>query len=279
MLVLDFDGTLTDAEEEGRPFRDGYLEDIATLCGGELNEVHRLADEFGAEIMANLGTYGWNYMGHVVAPASVDPYLRIMPVARKILDHYGAIASETDRSRLLDGILYKYNYRKSAIAFRDGAYEFLSGRAGTATWVVTNSATKPVQDKVSGLAEAGGTPGSLDWLVDRVFGFGKKYVLDMAWDAVPESMQIDGLKRPVYLRRHKYFEVLDRLRQEAGVDWDGVTVVGDIFELDLALPLHLGARVGLMVNEFTPTYEKAWLAEHPRAALLGSLAEVPGFLE
>ena len=33
VLVLDFDGTMTDAEAEGRPFRDGYLEDLCTLVG------------------------------------------------------------------------------------------------------------------------------------------------------------------------------------------------------------------------------------------------------
>ena len=31
MLILDFDGTLTDAEEEGRPFREGYLKDLTAL--------------------------------------------------------------------------------------------------------------------------------------------------------------------------------------------------------------------------------------------------------
>ena len=33
VLVLDFDGTMTDAEVEGRPYRQGCLEDLAVLCG------------------------------------------------------------------------------------------------------------------------------------------------------------------------------------------------------------------------------------------------------
>ena len=33
VLCLDFDGTMTDAEAEGRPFRDGYLEDLCLLVG------------------------------------------------------------------------------------------------------------------------------------------------------------------------------------------------------------------------------------------------------
>jgi len=278
MLVLDFDGTLTDAEQEGLPFREGYLQDIATLCGAPLDDVHALADRFGAEILANRGKYGWRYMGHIVAPATVDPYLRVMPVARMILDEYGAIPSDADRSRLLDGILYKYNYTKSDIAFRDGAREFLVGRTGTPTYVVTNSATDPVRDKIRKLAATGDDASALDWLADRTTGFGKKYVLDLDWDAVPESLQLPGLERPVLLRRKKYFDVLQRLRAECGVDWSDVTVVGDIFELDLCLPLHFGARVGLMVNDFTPPYEQKYLADHPRGALLHSLDEVPAFV-
>ena len=36
VLVLDFDGTMTDAEAEGRPYRQGCLEDLAVLCGKHL---------------------------------------------------------------------------------------------------------------------------------------------------------------------------------------------------------------------------------------------------
>ena len=36
----------------------------------------------------------------------------------------------------------------------------------------------------------------------------------------------------------------------------------------------MGATVGLMINPFTPSYEKAFLAEHPRGHLLENLYEV-----
>ncbi|MFM2152956.1 MAG: hypothetical protein RL199_1391, partial [Pseudomonadota bacterium] len=38
LVILDFDGTMTDAEAEGAPFRDGYLQDLATLTGRPLEE-------------------------------------------------------------------------------------------------------------------------------------------------------------------------------------------------------------------------------------------------
>ena len=50
LLVLDFDGTLTDAEAEGAPFRDGYLEDLALLTGRDAAEIRAMAADFEAEI-------------------------------------------------------------------------------------------------------------------------------------------------------------------------------------------------------------------------------------
>lgn len=277
MLILDFDGTLTDAEEEGRPFRVGYLEDLATIVGASVEEVTELIDGFTEEMMANRDAHGWMFNGHLVAPASVDPYLRVMPVARMLLDHYDVIPKESTRSRMLDGILYKYNYPKSRICFREGAYEFLASREGTDTWIVTNSATDPVRNKVAELARQAGKPGSLDWLVERVYGFGKKYVIDSSWDGIAESMELPGLGRPVLLRRKRYFDLLETLRGEAGCGWADVRVVGDIFELDLCVPLHMGATVGLLANDFTPPYEQDYLRAHERGAVLGSLAEAAEF--
>jgi hypothetical protein len=278
MLILDFDGTLTDAEEEGHPFRLGYLEDLATIVGQPLADVTALCDSFTESMMAERDRHGWMFDGHLVAPAAVDPYLRVMPVARMLLDHFGVIPDESTRSRLLDGILYKYNYPKSEICFRKGAYEFLSGRQGTDTWIVTNSATDPVRNKVRALATQVGADGSLDWLVERVFGFGKKYVIDPSFDTLPEAMDLPGLGRPVLLRRKCYYELLETLRDQASCAWEDVVVVGDIFELDLCVPLHMGGRVGLLANDFTPPYEQAFLSAHERGTVLHSLEEAAAWV-
>ncbi len=274
LLILDFDGTVTDAEEEGRPFRGGYLEDIANLVDRPLEDVLALAERSEAEVAADRDAFGWVFGGRIVAPASVDPYLRIMPVARLILDHYRAFTVREERDRLLDAVLYKYNYQKTTTAFRPGAAAALGALAGTATYVVTNSHTQPVQRKIRQL---GG--GELEWLAQRVTGRARKYVLDDEFAAVEEAMHLPGLARPVLLRRRHYYEVLDRLRRAEGVPWSGVLVVGDIFELDLALPLALGARVGLVLGPFTPAYERRFLEGHPRGRLIEDLEEIPRLLQ
>ena len=56
-------------------------------------------------------------------------------------------------------------------------------------------------------------------------------------------------------------------------DFRNLLVIGDIFELDLALPLCLGARVALMTNDHTPQYEKDFLFSHPNGHLVSNLTE------
>ena len=277
LLVLDFDGTMTDAEVEGVPFRTGYLEDVSLLTGLPLDEVNALAEVYSREVADNAHAYGWDFGGRIVAPAVVDPYLRMMPVARKIMDKAGVFMNTDERNRLLDGILYKYNYGKTNNCFREGAREVLESLKGTSTYVVTNSHTIPVKEKLRSLGlESDGTC-TLDWLVERVYGSAKKYYLDDDFALVDESMTLEGLPRPVLLRRQKYHAVLSQLLEDEGLGWSDLVVVGDIFELDLSLPLAMGARVAVLANPFTPGYEKAFLEGHPRGAVLTDVDQIPAF--
>ncbi|HUS31479.1 MAG TPA: hypothetical protein VMZ53_23400 [Kofleriaceae bacterium] len=275
-LVLDFDGTMTDAEAEGRPFRDGYLEDLALLTGASLLDVTKIADEVEDELAAAPASHAFLWMGRPVAPATVDPYLRMVPVAHRILDRYKAIPSHEDRGRLLGSVLYKYNYAKTLghPVFRAGAGDMLRKLGGTPTWIVTNSDTHAVAGKVAALDRE--APG-VAWLTSRVRGFARKFDVDDAWTGAASELAIPGLDRAVLLRRRAYFEILADVVKEAGSTFDELVVVGDIFELDLALPLSLGARVGLVTSSRTPDYERAFVTAHPRAALIDDLSQIPAF--
>ena len=291
MVIFDFDGTLTDAEQEGQPFRSGYLDDLTVLTGLPRDQIEREAAKFEAEVASKPERFGWMFKGQIVAPATVDPYLRMMPVARYLLDHAQALMLPQDRERVLDGLLYKYNYQKTVTAFRDHAGEtlaelinrgHLSGDSGE-LFVVTNSHTEAVQTKIAKLEDnrqqADQNKPSLTPLIERVFGRAQKYIVDPSFDLVPESLSLPGLDRPVLLRRRHYFEVLNRLREQAGIPWSQVWVFGDIFELDLSLPIALGASVGLMANQFTPQWELDYLASHERGHILHSLAQVLEILD
>ena len=171
LLVLDFDGTMTDAEVEGAPYRQGVLEDVALLIGRTYAEVDADASAVEAEIAADPQRHGWMFGGRIVAPATVDPYLRVMQVARRLLDRAGRYLDERDRAGLFEGLLYKYNYRKTQIAFQPGAGAFLHAMAGRPVHIVTNSHRDAVQDKIrtlgGGFAGDFAPPSSSQLLVRR----------------------------------------------------------------------------------------------------------------
>jgi hypothetical protein len=79
----------------------------------------------------------------------------------------------------------------------------------------------------------------------------------------------------VLLRRRLYHDIVRSILDEEQASFDDLVVVGDIFELDLAMPLALGARVGLVTSPRTPPYERAFVAAHPRATLVDDLAAIP----
>lgn len=278
VLVLDFDGTMTDAEAEGRPFRDGYLEDLCLLVGrapGDA-EVNAIAEEVEAELARAPATHPFTWMGRAVAPACVDPYLRIVPMAHRVLDHFDAYRNVNDRARLLSTVLHKYNYAKTLgrPVFRAGAGKILRELGGSPTWIVTNSDTHAVAGKIAALDRE--APG-VAWLTSRVRGFARKFDVDDTWHGVATSMKVPGLDCPVLLQRRPYHDQLRAILDEASASYADLCVVGDIFELNLAMPLALGARVGLVASARTPDYERAFVAGHPRGRVIEDLSEVPAF--
>ncbi|MGN6108602.1 MAG: HAD family hydrolase [Kofleriaceae bacterium] len=279
VLVLDFDGTMTDAEAEGRPFRDGYLDDLCALVGRPASdpEVLGIAEEVEAELARDPAAHPFLWMGRAVAPATVDPYLRMVPIAHRILDRFDALPGAMDRGRLLGGVLYKYNYAKTLgrPVFRSGAGDVLRTLAGVHAWIVTNSDTHAVAGKIAALDRD--APG-VAWLTSRVRGQARKFDIDDTWTGVEAELEVPGLDRPVLLRRRAYYEILRAVLDEAGATFAELVVVGDIFELDLAMPLALGARVGLVASSHTPDYERAFVSTHPRGTIIEDLAAIPGLL-
>jgi hypothetical protein len=278
VLVLDFDGTMTDAEAEGRPFRDGYLEDLSAMVGRHAGdaEVIAIANEVEAELARAPASHPFLWMGRAVAPATVDPYLRMVPIAHRILDKFAVMPSAIDRGRLLGNVLYKYNYAKTLghPVFRAGAGDVLRALGGTDAWIVTNSDPHAVAGKVAALDRE--SPG-VAWLTSRVRGHARKFDVDDAWTGAVAELDVPGLDRPVLLRRRYYHNILEEIVDASGATFADLVVIGDIFELDLAMPLSLGARVGLVATDRTPPYERAFVEAHPRARIIDKLSEIPAF--
>ncbi len=87
----------------------------------------------------------------------------------------------------------------------------------------------------------------------------KKYVPTPDFNEVPMYVELPDFPRPVFLRRGLYNKVLTENVEnplEAGV-------LGDNFELDLALPMHLGFAGVLLDTPAAQAHEIAYVQSHP----------------
>lgn len=172
-----------------------------------------MAEGFEAEIAKNPDKYDGEIDGEIVAPATVDPYLRIKPVANKIFDQCGVFKDPVERFRLFD-VIYKHDYEKTDTAFRDGADELLFPLENSKVYVVTNSKTETAQKKIGKLAERKGKSDGLDWLKERARGDAYKYIIDDSFNEVDKSVNLGGMSRGVLLRRRHYYDVINTLLTE-----------------------------------------------------------------
>ncbi len=259
-IVLDFDGTFTRVDDEAVPFVAGFRDGLRERVG-EIADTRWSA--LASRVEADPDHYGWEYDGVIVAPSHADPYIMTTTVAQLLLTELGmGIGARTD---LLQA-LYKENYPKSRNVFRNDARRVVEAvlASGVPVFVVTNSQTEHVEAKLRELA-----PQGLERLSVR--GDARKFVIaeparSMAgggnhawrelWAEVPEKAEISGLSRPMHLRRGHYFDALTKIWDETRTRPENTLVCGDIFELDLALPAQLGARVHLVARPQTPEHER-----------------------
>jgi phosphoglycolate phosphatase-like HAD superfamily hydrolase len=305
MLILDFDGTLTDVEVEGKPYVGGYLEHLALICARPIESITDLYNRFHAQLMRDPINHPWIMFGEAVAPATVDPYLRMAPISRMIFAECGIEMNDAAMQGVLSGLLYKLNYPKTKTAFAPNAARLCAEimNHDFNAFIVTNSDTAPVTKKIRELAvdhgidsalvtaqdseqdalgvQSGNTERFKKWWLPRIYGDAKKYVVGSdPIDGIEPAMRLPNLHRPVLLWRPEYVRILRKLAAQCEItDWSSVLVVGDIFELDLAVPLAMGAHVALTVNDSTPQYEIEHLAYHERGHLLNNVYDALAIYE
>lgn len=252
-VVLDFDGTFTNVHEEARDFPRAYRADVSDVCGRDITKEW---DEAAATIAADPDKYGWEVDGKLVAPANADPYVHSTAVATLLWRRLGILKDARLRSELVQ-IIYRKAYEQTRTAFRPHAREVIDALMGSGmpTYIVTNSHTEMVEKKLNDL-------GLGKQERPHVLGDARKFIAgslaqpDPVFDALPETTQVPGLQRPVYVRRAYYFQALRKIWKATGAGPENTLVVGDIYELDLALPAHLGAHVHLMTREGTNRWER-----------------------
>jgi FMN phosphatase YigB (HAD superfamily) len=270
-IILDFDGTFTDVEKEAVPFLEAYRDDLAESLGADAIAGW---DEAAASIGADPDSYGWEFDGRIVAPSHADPYIMATSTAQKLLDEHGLLPDAEERRSFLEE-LFRRNYPKAANVFRPDARQVVEEllATGLPIYVVTNSLTDAVEAKLDDLA-----PKGRERL--RVYGNAKKYVITEpqseadGFSALPETLSLPGLDRPIFLRRGFYWDALTSVLGNSGARPERTLVAGDIFELDLALPAALGFPIHLVARPKTPSYERDAVVAHEHGEVSEDLESV-----
>jgi hypothetical protein len=247
LVVLDFDGNLTNVDIEAIPFVESYKTDFSNTLNIERPKLDLIWAHKQSLIESNPSAYGWTVNGMIVAPAYADPLIMSRTIAGILLKDSG-ITDESIRSKMLDSF-FQNSYGKLGISFKEDADRFLSGlKENIACCVMTNSKTDGVVKKIAKL------PTDHSDIV--VYGDAKKYLVTPEWEGVvPNSIEKDGFGRPLFVRRQQYWNALHALMQKYHLHPENVAVVGDIYELDLLLPEMVGMHTILTPREKTPAFE------------------------
>lgn len=256
-LILDFDGTLTDVDQEAVPFVEGYKGSLAKLLQMNTADLQSEWDVAEAEVLAHPAEHGWRHNGVggvIVAPAYADLYLRSRAIAILILTKDAhRLPEKNSLSEILNN-LFGENYLKSNTCFKPDAEVFLRETiAAVNVAVATNSNSDSVTAKLRTISF---DPSNL-----TLCGNARKYVVDhdgrqalgIRWNDCPVQEDVPGFGRPVYFRRPCYHGVLEHIRGTTPPK--RVAVMGDVYELDLALPQKLGMHIILAPKPSTPQYE------------------------
>ncbi|WP_027581892.1 hypothetical protein [Bradyrhizobium sp. Ai1a-2] len=263
-VVLDFDGTCTQIpaiyERYLELFLKGFNEAGFNVSAEEWLEAQEI-------VRAHSPEEGWMVAGSPAAPVAADPYIMANEAAQLIL-------RQRRDTRPLPNINASA-YAAAAAPWRDDALDTFSAIVthGARIIIVSNSSSAFISGRLSLLLE---TRTDLQDKITVQSDAGKFRICELSW---PDSGTISAqdaarftalpvayqglLKRPLYLRRGAYFEAIRRALADDLSALSGTLFCGDIFEMDLAMPFALGARVHLLdrAEPFsTYDYERCALA-------------------
>jgi FMN phosphatase YigB (HAD superfamily) len=243
-IILDFDGTLTDTEKESIPAINKWHELFCEKTSININYHKEQIEKNINEIILDKKS-GWIKNGKIIAPGAADPFVLVTTAYQKIIqkyineEKYPLAKNQADIDTLLYELFTK-SYTFSDTVFREGAKEFLNELYSKYDIViVTNSKTDSVRAKLNQLN---------DYIIP-IIGNAKKYDIDNIMLNIQESINLENFPRPIFLRRLNYYNILSEFNPKT------TTVIGDIYELDLALPEYLKFNTIQIETSTTPKYE------------------------
>lgn len=294
-LLSDFDGVLTDPSGEARRVRELFDADLLAARPGRESETRATVATAEAACDAAPHAHGWSWEGRITAYVNEDPFVRVNGIAARLdLDADAGAPGPAALREALRGRGRKDVRDAAQAAYVGMTRETAAGKIhpldpavadlfgallgrGAEIVVVSNSRTDRILQLLRGAGLAPVGHGEGDGPL-RVRGDAKKFVLGSSAElrrsfaAGPYEVHVD---------RPHYEQIL---REEMPM-----AVMGDVFSLDLALPLHLGrtgdrvlrdTKLLLRRQPYSPAWPAAYLAADPaiRWAAVDRLAEVPALL-
>ena len=268
LIIVDFDGTVTDIDEETKSFRREFLRRMANMLDLDYAAFEQNVCDHERLIEEHPEKYGFVRNGRIVAPSNADPYILPYEAIRLIMHEMNKWPDDDAIQTILFGVYDSViGSLNQPVIFRKGVGELFFSMQPESAYIVSGSSKGLLQHKIRTLGPR------FRWLLLRTRGSAKKYDLADQLPDVPETFEIPGYYRPIFIRRHRYYKILEELRQEHHVEWNNVLVIGDIFEADGALPFALGARFALMLRQGSLQHEVDFLRSHERGMVISSLDE------
>jgi len=265
-IILDKDGTLTDMKKEFAPFVAEYPKVFCEALEINYEELESIYKKKLHEVRHNINI-GFEIFGHDACPGGVDPILAVQTagqlIQRELLsEEIKDIFCNRDKIpktpgaetsflfRLLNEALTKFEIKHSYREGKQKTQEFLEKLLSkyNKVSIVTTATPERTYEKVKDL----GFDGKIEIISDAL-----KFYVEDTFKEVPEILDISGdrIPRKVLLRRPNYARALTTLAED-GFTPERTTMIGDIFELDGALPLFLGYKFIQMKTDYTPEHEE-----------------------
>jgi len=251
-IVLDFDGTCTQIPPIFETYLDLYFKGLnesgVNVTPSEWRDVQATVREHSPKA-------GWTLAGCPSAPAAGDPYVLADEATRLILRRRGATTP-------VPPTVHVQAYDTALAPWREEARDTFSRLVehGVQLHFVSNSSTTFISRRLRDLF---GDNNPVAAKISVQSDAGKFRICELNWDdqaavSVEAKRRFQALtvaygdklltetERPIYLRRGAYFEAINRV--VAG-DFDLLTntvFCGDTWEMDLAMPYALGAKVHLV---------------------------------
>jgi hypothetical protein len=303
-LLSDFDGVWTNQDIEADYVWKYIINCLSNLTGETPDVMDKLLADCKKEMDRAPYDYGWFNGGVISAYYQEDPF----GDNNAIFDYINRAATTKTFSNykqqlhnIKDCILNKNKvtlaefsnecFMKSTTQFKlEGKLKPVESTAkvvkelnekGVEIVVASNSKT----EKIEHLFTKAGLTVSNDRSIKRgrlyARGDARKFIIDPAYTVLPEYLEISG-KYKISLRRSNYHKILTEEKPDY--------VIGDVFSLDLALPLYLRMndkyfhklKVIQKVHRHTPQWVKDFLSRDEFkgiAFMVDTIDELPALLK